>query len=274
VHRRARTMTAMAEADPSSEQWRALLTGEDASLRKVRRLWSRLPAAPRCKVCGSPFHGVGGALARLVWHGPMPDNPLLCKACFGHLSKHAGGAEIEISILFADVRGSTSLAERISASEFRALLQAYYRSTGAAIDENGGIIDKFLGDGVMALFIPVIAGENHAERAIAAGRAALLAVRRDGLAAKGLRSERASTRASPSWESSAGPRRPTSPHSATRSTWRHVWERWLGQVSSSSAAPAGNGPGLRRRQPSERSRSRAARARWRSFRWSSTLTRR
>ena len=45
---------------------------------------------------------------------------------------------------------------------FAALLQDYYRSPAIAIDENGGIIDKFLGDGVMALFIPVIAGENHA----------------------------------------------------------------------------------------------------------------
>ena len=125
-------------------------------------------------------------MARVFWHGPMPDNPLLCKACFGSLRKQAGGAEVEISVLFADVRGSTGLAERISAAEFRALLQAYYRSAAVAIDDNGGIIDKFLGDGVMALFIPVIAGENHAERAIAAGRAVLAAVERDGLVAKGL----------------------------------------------------------------------------------------
>jgi adenylate cyclase len=116
----------------------------------------------------------------------MRDNPLLCKACFGPLSKHPGGAEIEISVLFADVRGSTGLAERSSASEFRALIQAYYRSAAAAIDINDGIIDKFLGDGVMALFVPVIAGQDHAGRAITAGRAILAAVERDGLGRKGL----------------------------------------------------------------------------------------
>ena len=44
--------------------------------------------------------------------------------------------------------------------------RSYYRSAAVAVDENGGIVDKFLGDGVMALFIPVIAGENHAARAI------------------------------------------------------------------------------------------------------------
>jgi adenylate cyclase len=117
----------------------------------------------------------------------MRDNPLLCKACFGSLAKHPGGAELEISVVFADVRGSTGLAERISPASFRRLIQEYYRSAAIAVDENGGIVDKFLGDGVMALFIPVIAGENHAARAIAAGRAILHAVERDGLALQGLR---------------------------------------------------------------------------------------
>lgn len=179
----------MADQDPvaNTNEWRALLTGEAPQLRNVRRFWQRVPAAPRCKVCASPTHGIGGALARLMWHGPMRDNPLLCKACFGQLSKFPGGAEVELSVLFADVRGSTGLAERVSALEFRTLIQAYYRSAAVAIDENGGIVDKFLGDGVMALFIPVITGENHASRAIDAGHAVLQAIEHDGLARRGLR---------------------------------------------------------------------------------------
>ena len=176
----------MADTDEVTEQWRALLTGDDPSLRSIRRVWQRLPAAPRCKVCASPTHGIGGAVARLMWHGPMRDNPLLCKACFGQLSKSPGGAEVEISVLFADVRGSTGLAERISAGAFRSLIQAYYRTAAVAIDDNGGIVDKFLGDGVMALFIPVITGENHAARAIDGGRALLRAIDADGLTRKGL----------------------------------------------------------------------------------------
>ena len=176
----------MPDEDAVTSQWRALLTGEDPGLRNVRRFWKRLPAAPRCKVCASPTHGFGGVVARLLWHGPMRNNPLLCKACFGQLSRHPGGAEVEISVLFADVRGSTGIAERSSASEFRSLLQAYYRSASRAIDVNGGVIDKFLGDGIMALFIPVITGENHAGRAISAGRALLAAVREESLIARGL----------------------------------------------------------------------------------------
>jgi adenylate cyclase len=176
----------MPDEDPTTAQWRAMLTGEDSGLRESRRFWRRMPSAPRCKVCASPFHGIGGAVARVFWHGPIQSNPLLCKACFGALAQFPGGAELEISVVFADVRGSTGLAERTSASAFRGLIQAYYRSAAAAIDANDGIIDKFLGDGIMALFIPVIAGENHANRAITAGQAILAGVERDGLVRKGL----------------------------------------------------------------------------------------
>jgi adenylate cyclase len=176
----------MAQEDATTAEWRALLTGEDPSLLKIRQRWKKVPSAPRCKVCASPFHGFGGAVARVFWHGPMRDNPLLCKACFGQLAKFPGGAELEISVVFADVRGSTALAERISAARYRGLLQDYYRVAATAIDANGGIIDKFLGDGVMALFIPVIAGENHARRAIEAGIAILAAIDRSGLGEKGL----------------------------------------------------------------------------------------
>ena len=79
-----------------------------------------------------------------------------------------------------------ALGERSTAAEFRELLQAYYRSAAEAIDVNGGVIDKFLGDGVMALFIPFITGDNHPSRAIKAARGILERVERDGLAAKGL----------------------------------------------------------------------------------------
>ena len=176
----------MTDEDRATAQWRSLLTGEDPGLLQTRRLWKHVPSSPRCKVCASPFHGIGGAVARVFWHGQMRDNPMLCKACFGQLAKFPGGAELEISVVFADVRGSTGLAERISATRYRALLQDYYHVAAVAIDGNGGIIDKFLGDGVMALFIPVIAGENHADRAIEAGTAILADVERTGLSDQGL----------------------------------------------------------------------------------------
>jgi adenylate cyclase len=170
-----------------TEEWRSLLTGENGALRSLRRLWGRVPSSPRCKVCAAPFHGPGKLATSILMHGQSRVNPLLCGLCFRSLAKHPGGAEIEISVLFADVRGSTRIAEKTTSAEFRRLLQRFYMLSASAVDGNGGIVDKFLGDGVMALFIPVIAGENHPARAIKAAQDILAALERSELPAQGVR---------------------------------------------------------------------------------------
>jgi adenylate cyclase len=163
-------MLPLASSEANDAAWRDILTGTDPGLKQVRRIFSRIPSNPRCKMCASPFGGVGGGVMRLFWHAPLARNPLLCRACSSVVKKHPGGAEIQISVLFADVRGSTGLAEEISPGAFRNRLQAFYRVAWDAVTRQDGIIDKYMGDGVMALFIPGIAGERHAARAVAAGR--------------------------------------------------------------------------------------------------------
>ena len=159
--------------DAATAEWRMMLTGADPALPHLRRWWRRVPSAPRCKMCAAPFRGFGAIATRVIMHGTSPSNPLLCSLCFRSLRNQPGGAEIDVSILFADIRGSTSIAERSSAAAFTRLVQRFYSGAAKAIDDHGGIVDKFLGDGVMALFIPAVAGEDHAARAIAAGRAVL-----------------------------------------------------------------------------------------------------
>jgi adenylate cyclase len=176
------------ERSPDSETWRGLLTGTDPTLKRIVSLWRHVPSSPRCKVCAAPFHGVGGVVSRVVQHKrKLPGNPLLCNLCFGSMSDRPGGAEIDVSVLFADLRGSTGLAERIGPVQFRRLLQSFYEKATSAVERNDGIVDKLLGDGVMALFIPVIAGENHRLRAIQAGRQVVLAVEGSGLRVAGAR---------------------------------------------------------------------------------------
>jgi adenylate cyclase len=157
----------------ATEIWRSVLTGEDPSLPALRRRFRRLPSDPRCKMCAAPFRGPGKYITRLMMHGQSSSNPMLCSLCFGNIRKGPGGAEIEISVLFADIRGSTGIAERTSAGEFRRLVQQFYFRAAKAIHEHDGIVDKFLGDGIMALFIPVVTGDLHAIRAIEAGEALL-----------------------------------------------------------------------------------------------------
>jgi adenylate cyclase len=157
-----------------------MLTGDFPRLHRMRRMWGALPSPPRCKLCNAPFSGAGGLLMRAIAYGPSPLNRRLCKWCIRAVSKHPGGAEIEISVLFADVRGSTALAERMPAEEFSRLLARFYGAAAEAIDEKDGIVDKFVGDGAVALFIPGFAGSDHAANAIAAARDLLEHTGNDG----------------------------------------------------------------------------------------------
>ena len=138
-------------------------------VRRLRRFWRTVPSAPRCKMCTSPFGPPGGPLLRLIGKGRWAGNSDYCAGCFKQLYRQRDGAEIECTLLFADIRGSTQLAESMSATDFRALLDRYYRTAAEVLIEHEAIVDKFVGDEVVAIFIPALAGENHAGQAIDAG---------------------------------------------------------------------------------------------------------
>ena len=73
---------------------------------------------------------------------------------------------------------STGLGERLRPAEFLALLGEFYRLAANAIVGNEGVVDKFVGDEAIGLFIPGFSGADHAVKAIAAGRAILKAAGR------------------------------------------------------------------------------------------------
>jgi adenylate cyclase len=144
-------------------------------VRRLRRFWRTIPSAPRCKMCTSPFGAPGGPLLRLIGKGRWAGNSDYCAGCFKTLYRHRDGAEITCTLLFADIRGSTQLAESMSATEFRQLLDRFYETAARVLIEHEAIVDKFVGDEVVAIFIPALAGENHAGQAIDAGLALLRA---------------------------------------------------------------------------------------------------
>lgn len=155
------------------EHWRAILTGAHPDLRRGRQLFGRIPAHPRCKLCHAPFAGLGGALMRLLGKGPSDMNPLFCADC---LSKtNLGGAEVELSMLFADVRGSTAMAERISPSEFTRILNRFYAAATGVLVRTDALIDKLVGDEVIGLYVPGYAGAEHARLAVEAAEELLRA---------------------------------------------------------------------------------------------------
>lgn len=158
------------EDQTSNADWRDTLLGIHPELVRMRRIFRHIPSDPRCKMCLSPQGGVGGPIMSALGYGRYPRNPQLCNSCFRSWQKHPGGAEIEITALFADIRGSTGLAETMSPSDYSAAISAYVRIASRAVREPGGLVDKLLGDGVMALFIPGFVGEDHAARAATAAR--------------------------------------------------------------------------------------------------------
>jgi adenylate cyclase len=157
------------------EFWRDFLTRGDSNERKVRSIFRRIPEGPRCKLCAAPFAGVGAPLMRMIGKRPSATNPTVCNSCFDFVARHHGGAEIDVSFLFADIRGSTSMAEGMSSASFRGLLDRFYSTASEVVFANDGSVDKFVGDELVAMFFPLVSGDRHATRAVAAARALLAA---------------------------------------------------------------------------------------------------
>jgi adenylate cyclase len=163
------------DANPDEGMWRAILEGTDPRYARARAWLKHVPGSPRCKMCAAPFGRPGHFLMHLVGRDRWSKNPEYCGSCFRVLEAHHGGAEIESSFLFADVRGSTTMAEHISPTEFRGQLHRFYDVAARILVENDGIVDKFVGDEVVGMFIPALTHDGHARRAVDAARALLVA---------------------------------------------------------------------------------------------------
>lgn len=116
----------------------------------------------------APFTGPYAPFLRLLGFKRWALNQQICRVCVRDLERHSGGAEVSVSLVYVDVRGSTEIAERMSASEFSDGLRRYLSLVGAAVDREHGVIDHMAGDGVMAMWIPGFVGLQHPERAVKA----------------------------------------------------------------------------------------------------------
>jgi len=77
-----------------------------------------------------------------------------------------GGKRANVTVLFADIRGFTSMSERMSAEEVSVILNDYFTEIEPIISKHNGVINKFIGDAVMAIFGEPIQDKNHAENAV------------------------------------------------------------------------------------------------------------
>lgn len=156
--------------------WRSYLTTGDEQAERQRRIFRHLPSSPRCKNCFAPFTGVGSVIVRHVFGKQRSNmNPMLCNVCELFAREHQGGAEVELSLLFADVRGSTTLAERMTPTEFSRLIDHFYNTVTQIMAQSDALIDKIIGDQAAAFYVPGLAGTEHARRAIEAAQEILRA---------------------------------------------------------------------------------------------------
>ena len=132
-------------------------------LKKAQWIFRRLPHNPRCKFCQNPFQGVGGRITAMMGRRPSRKNPNLCQYCFDHMPP--GGIEIDIGIVFADVRSSTAMGERVTPTEFAERLNRFYAAATDVLITHDGIVDKLIGDEVMGLFIGGLAGSDYRRKA-------------------------------------------------------------------------------------------------------------
>ncbi|MFW6369439.1 MAG: adenylate/guanylate cyclase domain-containing protein, partial [Myxococcota bacterium] len=100
---------------------------------------------------------------------------LVQKVSRGELDLKKGGSLVTATILFSDIRGFTSMSERLPAEDVVKLLNEHFEDMVEAVFDHHGVLDKFLGDSVMAIWGVPVGGEDDAQRAL---RAALEMQRR------------------------------------------------------------------------------------------------
>ncbi len=77
-----------------------------------------------------------------------------------------GGEEREVTVLFSDLRSFTSLSEELSPQEMLGILNHYFSRMSAIVEKHGGVVDKYVGDALMALFGAPLAKPDDADRAL------------------------------------------------------------------------------------------------------------
>jgi adenylate cyclase len=139
--------------------------------KKFYRALRLLPHDPRCKICHAPFQGIGGLLVGALYGRKQSNlNPHFCSVCEDFARKSPGGAEVEMSMLFADVRGSTALSEQMTSLEFSKLINQFYVGATHAITEEDGLVEKLAGDAVAAFWGAGFAGKDYVARTIRAAQ--------------------------------------------------------------------------------------------------------
>jgi adenylate cyclase len=166
--------------DVGNVWWFWFNTNAFAVDKRLRRIMRTLPRDPRCKFCNTPFQGVGGLIARVVFGKQRSAmNPRFCNLCERASSEFPGGAEVEMSMLFIDIRGSTALSEKMTPTEFSQVISRFFMAATKVIIEEDGLVEKLAGDEVAAFWGAGFAGPDYVGRTIQVAQKLLCVMERE-----------------------------------------------------------------------------------------------
>ncbi len=164
-------MTETFEQENGNEPlWRQIFAEGHPELNKQHWLHTKLPHKPRCKLCLVPFSGIGGWIMRKRGKSKSSRNPNFCNACDGFLDAFPGGADVELSILFVDIRHSTQFAEGAQPAEVSSRVNAFLDQATKILTDEDGFVMAFYGDCVVGVWPPGFSGPDHAAKAQRAAR--------------------------------------------------------------------------------------------------------
>ena len=115
------------------------LTGEERERARLKKIFGRY---------------VSDDVVKVLTEGERPD---------------LTGESVQVTVLFSDIRNFTTISEKLNAHEVVEMLNAYFSRTTEPILAEGGMINKFIGDAVMAIFGSPVRYPDHAQRALRAG---------------------------------------------------------------------------------------------------------
>lgn len=121
--------------------------------------------SPRCLVCDTSLNGVLGATFRLLGIRRSARNPNICTRCDHHIAE---GRVVELSVLFADLCGFTTLTNHLGPDRTFQIVDAFLTMASQQVTRHDGFTDKYIGDAIMAFFNVPIRHSDHSRRAIAA----------------------------------------------------------------------------------------------------------
>ena len=174
-----------------NETWYYYLSGEwhtpfPSELNTARefinfqqKFYSIFPSNLHCHECGIPINGFWGNIWRFMGSAPSSFSPRLCSACEKSARQYEVGAEVELTMIFADVRDSTPLAESKGPGGFKEIIGRFYKETSKVLIERNAMVNRLMGDQVIALFVPRFVGRNHAKVALEAAQDLLRATGHD-----------------------------------------------------------------------------------------------